>query len=145
MLSRCTMRALKPTPPRPSTITRSDLSGFAIFSMAPAPVWIPQPRGAKSWRSSFERMRSRAGNMHASLTMLRLAKLDCPKCFPATPFPSFDLKTSFEPMMFSVEKVAQYAGWPVLQLSQLLQWSKDNNTGSPSATSFVTFGPSALT
>ncbi len=80
------MIALRPTEPAPNTARVWPAPSFNELSTAPAPVWIPHPRGA----------RCSSGMSSGALTAWRasqtawVAKEDWPKKAPCTVSPSFD-------------------------------------------------------
>jgi hypothetical protein len=72
--------AAMPTAPVPNTARLAPDGTASVFSTAPAPVWMPQPKGATTssgmWLSIPITLRSRATEA--------VAKLDCPKKCPCT-------------------------------------------------------------
>ena len=74
------MMAAMPTAPAPNTAIVLPGSGRSTFMTAPAPVWMPQPRGARtcSGASSGTLTRQR------SSTSACRASDDCPKKWPCS-------------------------------------------------------------
>ncbi len=78
------MMALRPTEPAPNTASDWPCPTFSELSTAPAPVWMPQPMGARrsSGMSSGARIAWRASQM------AWVAKEDWPKKWPCTLSPA---------------------------------------------------------
>lgn len=138
------MTAARPTAPSPRIATVS--AGWAPASsvMVPAPVWMPQPNGARilSWSSSS----SSAVTLttEASLALVTREKLDCPKKEPPTVCPAVSRsrleKAALSPPKLICPHLEQYPGAPNWQLWHSWQKAMDSRTLSPFLT-LVTFGP----
>jgi hypothetical protein len=104
------MRAASPTAPVPEMTMLAPAPTLRVLITAPAPVWMPQPRGP---------VRSRSMPL-GILTALRavtrawVAKEDWPKKLPCTTEPSSPVRvvepSSRAPAKFSVLMLSQYAG-----------------------------------
>lgn len=140
------MIAAKPTAPSPRIATVS--AGWALASsvMVPAPVWIPQPNGARTFSCSSFSIRLVTLTTEHSLTLVSRAKLDCPKKEPPIASPELSRleNAPLMPLKLIWPHFWQNPGPPNLQLWQSSQNEKERRTRSPSLT-LVTLDPADLT
>ena len=107
------MMADNPTPPRPMMVMMSSGPALVTLMTVPEPVWIPQPRGEKSWSSCFDFMSELTLTTLLCDTIDRLAKEDWPKYRPETfgscfsPW-SFVENTGNSPVKFRSKNSGQY-------------------------------------
>jgi hypothetical protein len=119
---------------------------LASSVIVPAPVWIPQPNGAKTFNWSSSLSRSVTLTTEHSLTLVSREKLDCPKKEPPISSPGVSKleNAPLVPLKLICPQFWQNPGAPNWQLWHSLQNENDRRTLSPSWT-LVTLDPVDLT
>src|SRR3954454_23210730 len=112
------MIAPRPTAPRPATTTTSLGLTKAVFITAPLPVIKPHPKGLNFFKSSSSDTSPFTFTILFSSTMLKLAKLLCPKNLPPIDPPFLDCQTGSAHTTLSSLNFWQYVGMSSVHKSQ---------------------------